>query len=206
MLQGKRDLATTLPLLKRVQEDSRVIKKRRVRQQHVKGKVTKQVHNVLVFCQNALAEWNVLRGAAAEEEEKKQRGRTTTRAPDASATVTLVPDPVTVLQNIIKGVRNVEKLREKEAELDGDDEELAAQVARANRLAEELKKQSDRQLSMATSFMNTKYNKDAATAVGRGPPGGIAFSPFTSHDPMFEREEVVQTIIDNNRRAVATRH
>jgi hypothetical protein len=109
---------------------------------------------------------------------------------------------IKVLARVNAGLRHVEKARGVEIRAANKDRQLDEVVFdRANELAGELQQHKEHQIKMGSAFMRTKYNKDAATAVGRGPPGHIAFSIFTAHDPLFERSDVVQVIMDASRRS-----
>lgn len=68
-------------------------------------------------------------------------------------------------------------------------------------LARELRQNLQRIDAASKSWTSVRWTTDNASAVGRGPPGRIAYSPFTLYDPPFEVQDVVRLLEDTNKRA-----
>lgn len=111
-----------------------------------------------------------------------------------------VVDIIKVLGNIVDGINGVLTCIAEEDEFIEKMLEPEAVIKQCDQLTGELKRQIETVTSLTRSIMGTQFNRDAKTAVGRGPPGHIAFSPFTANDPLFERDDVMQVIIETNRR------
>jgi hypothetical protein len=201
LLQGGRDLATIRPSLTKVHEGSSLIEKRRKKREKLQTKVHKQVRALIAYVEEKMAKLNEAEmELCAAEERAEEDPEALDQARKWARPVNLIK----VLARVNAGLRHVEKARGVEIRSANKDRMLDEVVFdRANELAGELQQHKEHQIKMGSAFMRTKYNKDAATAVGRGPPGHIAFSIFTAHDPLFERSDVVQVIMDASRRSGA---
>jgi hypothetical protein len=204
LLQGRQDLSSLKPTLTKVHDGSSLIEKRRKKRQKLQTKVQKQLRAVVAYVEEKMAKLNEAEMELCAAEEKGDQGD----APRAERMRAVYRPAVLIkmLKRVSAGLKHVEKARNMEIKAAEKDRRLDEAVfEEANTLTGELQQQVEHQIKMGSAFMRTKYNKDAATAVGRGPPGHIAFSVFTAHDPLFERNEVVQVILDASRRTAGIR-
>ena len=186
IVQGKRDLQSIRPQLKQVAKASKPQLKHHERQQHVQSRLVAQVDRVKRYCHE------LNNKHTARKEEAKANG-------DTEPPVISAEDWEHAIQKILKGMEAIEKGTSAAQRLVLNDKQAAkldTTVQEVEKLSADLRHQIDNQQSMGTSWMHTKWTREASTAVGRGPPGHLAFSPFTIHDPPFERNEVLQVILD----------
>jgi len=108
------------------------------------------------------------------------------------------------LEQIARGLSHMKKALDMEDEVMDDATAIQEAIDSNQALAAELKQQVTDVTALSESWMRIRWTKDATTAVGRGPPGYIAFSPFTAHDPLFEKQDVVQLLTEGGRRSVHT--
>jgi hypothetical protein len=172
------------PTLDRVQESSKIVLKKNKRRIKVRTALKDELSKTTKQCSAIVARIS---------------------AGDATLETTLK-----VLERIARGLSHIQKAVDMEDEAiaemgDGEDKDgtqiLQEAIESNQHLASELRQQMTDATSLSESWMRIKWTKDSTTAVGRGPPGYIAFSPFTAHDPLFEKTDVVQLLTETNRRA-----
>lgn len=81
-------------------------------------------------------------------------------------------------------------------------ENAVAEATELNQtLSRELRQNLQRIDAASKSWASVRWTTDNAGATGRGPPGRIAYSPFTMYDPPFEVQDVVRLLEDTSKRA-----
>lgn len=208
LVQGKRDLQSVRPALTTVHKTS---KPRLSEHEHQKQKVTRlaeQVGHVLHYCRTVQQRHTKKRAEklAYDDDDDDDAGehRDNARSKRAEAQEEVDADELIVsrhqLSKIINGLEVVEKGATMARRIIEDDKkikELEATIKESHLLVEELRRQIENQKSLGNMWMHTKWTREASTAVGRGPPGNIAFNPFSIHDPPFEKQEVTQIIVES---------
>ena len=207
LMTGRQNLTNIKPLLETVNETSGRIRKKKAKRLAVHQKLTGHTQTLKNYCNKILSHVyeSVVAGGDDEQDDGDATGAKGLRKKKKlkkarAAAVHMTPDDMAgVLRTVLRQVDKIEADMILEEELI-EDVKPEVLMRETNALAGELHKQVDAIGTLTRSVMNTQFNRDARTAVGRGPPGRIAFSPFTTNDPLFEREDVVQVIYENNRR------
>lgn len=230
LIQSKRELQLIKPHMTRVLKTKQKISRDTKRRHNIRAKIVRKTHQLQSYCNKILARANDIdakkqqliedrkqkqqqqnkkrssskkkkedKGIDSGDEDQEEEGESGAKADGGNENGESINYPH-VIENILKAVNSVvTHLANEEAILEESLEstDLAQQSAR---LAGELKRQIESVASLTRSIMGTQFNRDAKTATGRGPPGHIAFSPFTANDPLFERDDVMQVILETNRR------
>jgi hypothetical protein len=74
--------------------------------------------------------------------------------------------------------------------------ELAVAIEENQKLARELRQSIQKMETSRESWAAVRWTTDNSGAVGRGPPGHIATSPFSLYDPPFERQDLARLLDD----------
>lgn len=163
------------PTLDKVQESSKMLIGRRKRKRKIRTALKNEVEKTRTQCNRIVAK--IVEGTLTDMRVIRKQ-----------------------LELVAKGLSHINKAVEMEEEFQEDDTTLQDALESNQSLAGELRQQMDEMTTLGESWMRIKWNKDAMTAVGRGPPGFIAFSPFTANDPLFDKPDVIQILTDNGRR------
>jgi hypothetical protein len=196
LVQGKRDLQAVRPHLTQVNKLNQAKMGHYERHRHTHQRLADQTERVLRYC-NTLRQRHVRQRADAALEAESRGEAVPEKDKEQEADEPVIS--LRQLAKIIKGLQAVDKGANVARDMVLNDEKALAleeSVKQTQTLAEELRRQIDRQVHLSAMWMHTKWTRDANTAVGRGPPGHIAFNPFTLHDPPFEKHEATQVVLE----------
>lgn len=85
-------------------------------------------------------------------------------------------------------------------ETEGLTKELKTAIRKTEELSRDFQHDSKRFDTVAESWLDVKWTTDNSTAVGRGPPGHVAFSPLTQYRLPYDVTEVMRVIEEANKR------
>ncbi len=212
LAQSKRELQLLKPHSTRVTKSKFKISRHVAKHYKIRHKISRKVHNLHGYCNSLSARANEITAAKKrllEEGGGENEAQNDDDFMELETPKTVVskkesgktPDYPRILAKISKVVGVIiDDINKEDAFIEMLSRETAKHTQRCEDLAGEIKRQIESVAALTRSVMGTQFNRDAKTAVGRGPPGHVAFSPFTANDPLFERDDVIQVILESNRR------